>query len=109
VIRRGAGKLREKIEVQSSTVSQDTEGGVTLTWATIAGGRVWAAVEPLSGNEQMLAQQVNAGLSHRVRIRYMPITTKHRISYRSRILDINAIVNVDERREQLELLCTEAV
>jgi len=109
VIRRGAGRLREKVEIQSPTVSQNTDGEPSITWATIAGGRVWAAVEPLSGNEAMIAQQVNAGITHRVRIRYRSdVTTKHRLSYRSRILDINSIVNVDERREQIEMLCTEA-
>ncbi len=108
MIRRGAGKIRERIEIQEPTVSQDADGAATVSFATIA--RVWAGVEPLYGNEALIAQQVNAGVSHRVRIRYLAdVTTKHRILYRSRILDINAIINVDERREQIEMLCTESV
>lgn len=46
-IRKGAGELRKRIELQSSTVTTDALGGRTETWATYA--TVWGAVEPQPG------------------------------------------------------------
>jgi len=61
-----AGQLRD-ITIQKITYSQDSYGGVTEAWSTHAA--VWARVEYLTGSELFKAQQVNAQVKGRIRIR----------------------------------------
>ena len=101
-----AGKLRHKIEIQSPLETRDTNGEVSTVW--IATGIVWASVEPLSGRELWLAQQIQSEVSVRIRLRYLRgITTGHRVNFGGRLFDIKAAINAAERNEELELLCTE--
>lgn len=103
-----AGRLRHRVAIQSATEAQNDLGEVEKTWATTA--TVWGAVEPLTGRELWQAQQVSAEITHRVRMRYRSgLTPKNRILFGSRILEINAILNPEERNIDLELLCREKV
>jgi len=80
------------------------------TWAEMAGGEVWAAIEPLSGREYLAVQQIAADLSHRVVIRYLAgVTPKHRVVHGSRTFDILMARNIEERGRFIELLCRERV
>ena len=101
-----AGELRHRITIQQKTVTQDTAGVITETWADLV--TVWAAIEPLTGREKFLAQQVYTDMTTRVRIRYRSgIDPAMRLKYNSRIFEINVVVNPEERNRELELLCTE--
>ena len=103
-----AGKLRHRIEIQSPQEVRDTNGEVANVWVSTA--KVWAAVEPLSGRELWQAQQIQSEATIRVRLRFLSgLTTKHRILSGSRLLDVKAVINRDERNEELELLCSESV
>lgn len=104
-----AGKLRHKVTIQSRTLTADSYGGQTETWATFAAG-VWAAVEPLTSSEQWRAQQAQASVSHRVTIRYLAgVEPTMRVLFGTRHLNIGSIRNIEERNKELELLCTEAL
>ena len=103
----GIGKLRHRIGIQTSSDTQNAYGEIEKAWTTAK--TVWASVEPLTGRELFQAQQVVATASHRVRIRYdSTVTETSRVLFGSRIFDINAIMNRDERNAEIELLCTEA-
>ena len=78
-------------------------------------GTVWAAVEPLTGRERMLAQANRSELSHTVTIRYhakfanaMEMATR-RIVYGSRIFSIQASVDRQEAHRWLNLSCSEGL
>lgn len=104
------GPLRNRITLESRTVDRTTAGfgEPTENWTTLA--TVWASVEPLSGEEFFQAQQENAEVTHRVRLRFRSgITPKHRLKVGTRILDIVSVIDPEERGLELELLCRERV
>ena len=106
-----AGKLRHRIQLQSKTTERDSFGEPIATWATYAD--VWAEVNPLTGRERYTAQQVQASVSHQVRIRHRDdVETLHRVRWMDkgteRFLDINAVLNPHHRDRELLLVCSEA-
>ena len=102
------GKLRHKVELKHLSQTQNTYGEPVDTWTKYAD--VWASIEPLSGRELLLAQQVNAELTLRVIIRYhSAMVVTDRIIKDSRTLEVVNIINKNERNEQMELLCKEVV
>jgi SPP1 family predicted phage head-tail adaptor len=103
------GQLRCLVEVQKpGQVKQDDYGDTENAWATIA--TVWAAIEPLSGNERWSAQQVGAEVSHKITVRWMRvIDSKMRIVYQSRVFNFQSVRDPDERHRWLEIMATEQV
>lgn len=105
-----AGKLRQLIEIQSRTISQDTLGQAIETWAKVED--VWADVR-MAGNRETFvisADQQVARVTHKVRMRYKSyITPLHRIIHGDRVLDIESAVDPDGRRRMLLCECVERV
>jgi SPP1 family predicted phage head-tail adaptor len=102
-----AGQLRHLVTIEQRATTPDTYGEPAQTWTTLQADQP-ASIEPLSGRELINAQAVQSDVTHRVRMRYVAgIETKHRIVFGTRVLDIRAIRNVDERGIEWELLCTE--
>lgn len=108
-----AGKLRHRLMIQSlpDTPTRGTSGEEKVDdseWQNVA--MIWGSVEPLAGREFFAAQQVNADVSHRIRLRYLPgITPKMRLKFGDRIFDIVNSLNIEERNRELELLAREVV
>lgn len=102
-----AGRLRHRLTIQQRNETQGATGEVVLTWTTYA--TVWGAVEPVSGRELLAGDRVAAEASVRVLVRYLSgVTTRHRVLFGSRLLEIVAVIDRDERHVELELLCNEA-
>lgn len=99
-----AGKLRERVTIQTVTRTSDGGGGFTEAWANTA--TVWARVEPLTGREAFEAMQVASTMSHRVVIRKRTVTPQQRVIWKGKTLRINA-VRPDEIDEAVELYCQE--
>jgi SPP1 family predicted phage head-tail adaptor len=96
------------VTIQELVRADDGYGGTVETWQNIA--TVWAAIEPLRGNERYTAQQVQTELSHKVTIRYRSeVKPQMRLVYKGRIFEIEAAIDVEERHRWLELLCSEVV
>jgi len=105
-----AGELRHRVAFKSDTPTQDDFGQPIESWTTYM--TVWAAIEPLEGKELLLAQQVSAEVTIRVRIRYdsgNTVSPEHRIYEGSRILEIVNVINPLERNEKLTLMCKEII
>lgn len=106
---RDAGTLRRRITIQRVTETQDDQGQVVETWATLA--TRWASIEPLQGREFFASQQLDESLDVRFRIRYDStvgtMTTKDRISWNSRTFDIRSISNLEQRNIEMEILAQE--
>ncbi len=101
-----AGRLRHRIRIQTPTAARNGYGEQIITWTTLA--TVWAAVEPLRGRELYDAEQVQAEISHRVRIRPYPgVTPQMRVLFDSRVLMIETVINVEERGRDMQLMCRE--
>lgn len=88
-------------------------------WTTYAGDArnpVWACIKPLSGRELLWAREIVADVTHNVELRYLKgILPKHRILYQdlwggqTRVLNILAVLDDEERHRWLDLLCRESV
>lgn len=104
--RMAIGDMRHRITFQQPIKTPDGYKGHTEKWQDLID--VWASVEPLSGREYFYAHQIKAEVTHRVKIRYrVDITEKMRIKHRDRVLEIESIIDLKERREILEILCRE--
>ena len=105
------GRMNKRIIIQQEVVGnppQDAYGVPNTTWGTFA--TVWAAVEPLQGREFWAQQQVQSEITTRVRIRYLAgVTSKMRILYGSRILNIKSPIDPKERHAEMQLMCSEGV
>lgn len=105
-----AGRLRHRVTVQSETQATDGAGGYGLSWTNV--GEVWAAVEPMSARERTEAGQLEDATTHRIMIRYrsdVVPTGKHRVLFGTRTFNVREIINQDERKEHLVLMCDEGV
>jgi len=102
------GKLRHRVTIETATESLDSYGHPDPTWTSAV--VVWASIEPLAGNELLRAQEVNAEISIRIRIRYhASVTPRARLKFGSRYFEILSVANLEERGREMELLCREAV
>ena len=102
-----AGRLDKRITIQRATEgTADDYNQTALSWAAVA--TRWASIKPLSGQELFLAQQVNAQVTHEVRMRWLDgVTPKDRISYSGRTLNIQSVANTNEHGVEAVLLCKE--
>lgn len=104
------GKLRHRIDIQRYTVIENELGDQLEYWDTIA--YAWAAIEPISGQEFWEAARIAAEVTHKVTMRLPGVTIKQvspadRIAFGSRILEIESILDIEERGRELVLLCKE--
>lgn len=105
-----AGTLDKRVTIQSQSRSDDGGGGATITWPDV--GLWWVSISTTGGREFARAQQVQPELTHEIRGRYRTdVTSTHRLFYVSnnvrRAFAIHAVINPEERNEQLVLYCSE--
>ncbi len=101
------GRMDRKITLRQRVLSRDSMGGVSETWQDMA--VVFAEKLDIIGREFIAAQQVNAEISTKFRIRYrVDINTTWRISYDGRDYDIISIAELGRRR-WLEIMANAAV
>lgn len=101
-----AGRLRHRVTIQENVGSENNFGETVDDWQAVT--TRWAAVDPLRGRERFEAQQISAEVSHRVTMRYFAdLTPTMRLVYDGRVLEIEAVIDVEERGRELELLCRE--
>jgi SPP1 family predicted phage head-tail adaptor len=102
------GLLRHYVEIHALTIIEDDIGNQTEEWAKVA--EVWAAVEPLQGDEKLAAAYIQAETTHKVTIRYLAgITPANRLLFDGRTLEIESVRNLEERNRELQLMCKEKV
>jgi len=98
--------LRHRITIEQVTETVNSVGEPIITWTTFA--IVWASVAPLDGREFWASKQINSEVTGKIKIRYLSgINTKMRVLFGSRVFDIEAILNVEERNKEMTLLVKE--
>ncbi len=103
-----SGRKSSSIEIQTVTQVVNDFGGLTETWATFK--KVFAEVNPKRGQEYFSSRQINTKNDVVFRFNYFSgITTKMRVSYNTRVFDIQSIININERNREIELMCEEQV
>lgn len=102
-----AGKLRDRVSVQSPTRSPNTYGETPQAWSDLA--ERWANVEPVTGKEITVGDQQQSQVTHRVQIRYdARVTADCRLIWEGRVLNVTAVMDPDGRKREMTLLCVEA-
>tara|TARA_R110000823_G_C15887977_1_gene495757 strand:- start:743 stop:1084 length:342 start_codon:yes stop_codon:yes gene_type:complete len=99
-----AGQLRNKVTVQANTSSRDAFGGVVNSWATRFSA--FASINPTSGNERLGSDKITAERSFEIVMRVNPalsVSPQHRISWNSRLLDIQSVSNFEEKGHFLKI------
>lgn len=104
-----AGRLRHRIDILQPTGAQDAAGGTTLASSgSTVFATIWATVEPISGNEQLAAQEFTSVVTHQIVIRYLSgVSANMQVRYSGRIFQILAVLNPLERNKVHVLLCVE--
>lgn len=102
------GKLNRRVQILQLCKERDAYGGEIGEWREVA--RVWAEIIPVSGSEQMFAQQVTAEAVVRITIRYLPwLTVLHRIKYGDKQYEIIGTIDTDTAHKATVLNCKELV
>lgn len=107
-----SGTLAHVMTIQALTVIDNDDGTVTRTWDTAdADDPIRRAnIEPLRGREYLEAQQMKAGVTHRVTIRpWNGLTPRHRLLFGTRIFNIVSVLNMGECDLVMQIMCQEEV
>ena len=107
-----AGELRHRITIEKKVRTRDTFGEETVKWSTDVS--VYANVMPLRGNQYFASQQLQSGVTHRIRARHFTMGNSTmiqpgycRISFKDRKFTILSALNPDERNIYLDFMCSE--
>lgn len=100
-----SGMLRNRLQIERATQVPNGSGGYTNTWESITGtSMIRAYIKPLSGNERYQAARIESDVTHKVYMRYRTdFGAADRINYNGRIMQIKAVLNIEERNKWLEL------
>ena len=102
------GQLRIPVLFEQPVESKNAHQETVSAWTTFLQRRI--KLEALSGRELFAYEQVNGIVMHKITMRYAAgITSKMRIRYGSRFLNIAAVLDTDARKQWLFLHCMEAV
>lgn len=100
------GMLRHRVVLEQETRTPDGGGGASLAWSTVT--EVWASIEPIAGRESISAEALRTQVSHVVVIRDRPgVVPAMRFRMGTRLFDITAVLDIDERRRFLACSCRE--
>lgn len=102
------GKLNRRVEILQFFKDRDEFGGEVGEWKSVA--KVWAAISPVSGTEQMFAQQVTAEAVVKITIRYLPwLNVMHRIKYGEKLYEIVGSLDNETAHKATIINCKEMV
>lgn len=100
--------LRHRITLQNRSTVKDGFGQELTQWVDVA--TCFAQIEPVSGASQTAGEAVSAPVKYVIFIRYRAgVSARMRVLYGSRRLEIDSVMNVDERIRWLQLDCTQGL
>lgn len=110
----GAGAYNNRVQVQQNTPTKDAAGQDIPNWSIDNPFAFrWAQVVPRGGEERKVFEQLQAHISHLVRLRndsltrqIMPADFRFQMADGT-ILNIESKIDVDTRRIELEFRCKE--
>jgi len=103
-----SGNLKNKVILEQKSVLTDTLGAENTTWSTFK--ECYASIEPLRGQELFVSQQIYNKVMCRIRLRYTDgIKTDMRVNHNGHIFEIESVVDIREKKQELHLMCSEVV
>lgn len=101
-----SGKLRHSIVIERATKTGDGGGGSSNVWNPVA--TIRSFIKPISGGERFQAMRIEADTTHRIFIRYRAdILTSDRVNYGGRLMQIRALINLEEMNKWVEIYADE--
>jgi SPP1 family predicted phage head-tail adaptor len=101
-----AGELRQRVTIQTAAAGTDARWGTVEDWQDV--DTVWAKVVPRAATEVTDAKGQQSTVTHDVTMRYRPdVTSKARLVWQGRTLEIVGVVDVDARKRELSIEATE--
>lgn len=106
-----AGRLRNLITVQVNTETHDDSGfgGIKNSWATHF--TAWARINTITGREFLGSDKVQGQATHtftfRDRVDLSKVLVEMRVSWNSRIFDIQYVNEINEKRRMVQLITVE--
>lgn len=101
-----AGRWRHRITVQTATETADAHGQRIKTWADEDTAR-WGSIEPINGDEKFNAQRVEAGITHKIEMRYAPLNSSQRLYAKGKTFNIVNVLDLFEKQRYTVALCKE--
>lgn len=104
-----AGRLRHRVRFEAQVVHVNSYGEQDVAWEEVA--TVWAAIEPLSARESMLAEQVQSKVNARIIIRARDdIRASMRAVHGSMIYNVEGVIrDPDSGQEWMTLPCSTGI
>ena len=100
------GELNKRLTIQVQTKVSDGLGGSTETW--VDQDTVWGSVNPLRGQEKLVAEQTQSKVTHRVKIHFRSVFSgSWRFKFGQRFFNVESVINANEGDVFLELMCEE--
>ena len=100
------GDLRHRLTLEELNRVADDGGGFTESWVAVA--TIFADVSPISGSERVEADRLTGSVTHDVVLRYRAgVVPAMRFRDGTRIFQIIAVIDVEERRRWLKCWCEE--
>lgn len=102
-----AGSLRNRVTIQRPVYTTRPDGGRDTAWSDHIVDMP-CKVLPRSGVERLTAGRLEADISHRIFARFgHDILTSDRVSMAGRLMQIVAVINIEERGRWLEISANE--
>src|ERR1700722_18578897 len=96
------GAMEHQVSLLSDPGPRDSEG---TPLATTDFADTWAAIVVLQGRELDKAQQIVSEVTHRITIPYQTgVASQMQVQFGTRLFQIQAVLNPDERNNELQLL-----
>ncbi len=100
------GRLRHRVRLERPVASDDGAGGESVAWSAVA--NLWARIEPLSAEERLTAERLEAAVTHRITIRHRAdLTHTMRFVIGTRVFGIRGLRDLRERHRYVEATCEE--
>lgn len=98
--------LRHRLTLEELSRVADDGGGFTESWVTVA--TLSADLQPISGGEMVEADRLAGTITHEIVLRYRAgVMPAMRFRQGTRIFQILAVIDVEERRRWLKCWCEE--
>jgi len=102
----GPGDLRHRLTLQEVQRVSDGAGGFSTSWTDVAD--VWAQLAPAGGSEGVEAGRLAGKRAYQIVVRYRSgVEPAMRFRFGTRIFEILAVIDMDERHQWLRCLCEE--
>lgn len=103
-----AGSLRQTIGIKSPVKAKNNLGEALNAWTPFA--TAWSEAKPISSSKRFISNHLKTEVNFQFRMRYMDgINHQMKVFYNGREFDIDSVLNVGERNEELIVLASEVM